>query len=125
MKRSLFAAFALSALAAGAADTLAPGKYAGTYDLQTRTGPVQVSIQLDITEVKKDHVAGTVAMMGSGGCDGDYKMAGKYAKGSLSLKSTEKSGRAHDCNFNFKVKPEGDKLVGKTGGGRDLTLTKK
>ena len=125
MKRTVIATLCMPALAALAADTLAPGKYAGGYELQTRTGPARVSIQLDIAEVKNDKVTGTVAMIGSGGCDGDYPMEGKYSKGSLSLRSTQKSGRAGDCSFNFKVKPEGDKLVGKTGGGRDLTLAKK
>ena len=124
MKRSLLAAFALSALAASGADTLAPGKYAGNYEIQSRTGPVTASVVLEIKEVTKDKVTATSTVNGTGGCDGDVPMEGKYSHGMLSLKSTHKYGRAGDCTFNFKVKLEGDKLVGKTGGGRALTLTK-
>lgn len=125
MKRTLLAAIVASAFAATAADTLAPGKYSGNYEIQSRTGPVTASVVVDIKEVTKDKVTATSTVNGTGGCDGDVPMEGKFTKGTLSLKSTQKYGRAGDCTFNFKVKPEGDKLVGKTGGGRDLTLSRK
>ena len=122
MKRAIPAAVSMAALAAVAADALAPGKYSGGYELQSRTGMIPVAVVLDIKEVSKDKVKGTVLMNGTGGCDGDYPMEGRYRKGELSMKSTEKRGRANDCGFTMKAKLEGDKLVGKTGGGRDLTL---
>jgi hypothetical protein len=125
MKRIVLAALSLAALGATAAEPPAPGKYSGGYDLQSRTGVSHVSVVLDVKEVAKDKVSGTVAMNGTGGCDGDYPMEGRYLNDELSLKSTKKSGRAGDCAFSMKVKPEGDSLVGKTGGGRDLTLKKK
>ena len=124
MKRTLLAALALAAFPAAAADTLATGKYSGNYEIQSRTGPVTASVVVDIKEVSKDKVTATGTVQGTTGCDGDFPMDGKFSKGTLSLKSTQKYGRAGDCTFNFKVKPEGNKLVGKTGGGRALTLTK-
>jgi hypothetical protein len=126
MKRSALPLAALLAAAtlAYAATPLAPGTYTGGYELSTRTGNTTVGIALEVTEVKKDKVAGTLRMSKNGACDGEYPMAGTYKDGTLAMKSTKKSGRAGDCSFNFKAKNEGDKLVGKTGGGRELTLKK-
>jgi hypothetical protein len=79
----------------------------------------------DVQEVAKDgKVTGEVLMSNNGACDGTYPMAGKLAASSLSLKSTKKSGRAGDCSFGMNLRLEGDKLAGKTTGGRAITLTK-
>ena len=120
---------AIAAIPAMAQESKLAGKYTGSYTLKTRTGDTQVGVKLDVKEVDGNKVKGTAELQGSGACDGTYPMAGKLIKASLttsslSLKSTEKGGRAKDCSFGVNLKPDGDKLVGKTAGGRSITFTK-
>ena len=118
-------ALLLASGAAASADAVLAGKYKGNYTLATRTGNVDVGITLDVKEVAKDgKVTGDVLMTNNGACDGTYPMGGKLAASNLSLKSTKKSGRAGDCSFGMNLKLQGDKLVGKTTGGRAITLAK-
>lgn len=117
-------ALATFAIGSAAAQSNLVGKYNGSYTLKTRTGDTQVGVRLDVKEVQGDKVKGTAELNGTGGCDGAYPMEGKLSKARLSLKSTEKSGRAKDCSFGVNLKQDGDKLVGKTAGGRELTLAR-
>jgi hypothetical protein len=107
-----------------AADALEPGKYTGAYDVQTRTGSGSVGVDLDIKEVKAGKVKAVALVSRNGACDGEYTMEGTYKAGKLSLKATQRAGRSGDCNFGFTASPDGNKLVGKTAGGRALTLAK-
>lgn len=107
------------------ADAVLAGTYKGSYQLATRTGNTNVGITLDVKEVSKEgKVKGEVLMSNNGACDGTYPMGGNLAAGKISLKSTKKSGRASDCSFGMNLRLEGDKLVGKTAGGRAITLSK-
>jgi len=124
MKLARIAGLLLLAAGSLAARAEVSGSYSGSYELQTRNGVRNVGVKLDVLEVKGENVKAKVLMSANDACSGEYPMAGKLKKAHLTLHSTQKSGRAGDCTFSLSGDFEGDKLVGKTGGGRTLILTK-
>jgi hypothetical protein len=125
MKRIGIALLAsLAFTAAHAADSLTPGKYSGGYERTTRTGANTIGLEVDIKEVSGNKVKGVALMSRNGSCDGEYPMEGTFKGGKLSLKATQRGGKAGDCGFSFTASLEGNKLVGKTHGGSALTLSR-
>jgi hypothetical protein len=120
----LLASLGIAVPHAIAADALTAGKYSGGYDVQTRTGPGTVGLDLDIKEIDGSKVKAVAVTTRNGACNGEYPMAGTYKDGKLTLKATQRSGSGGDCNLAFTANVEGSKLVGKTSGGRALTLTR-
>ena len=133
MKR-IHAAAALIGLALACAALAQPniaGKYSGNYTRTTREGDALVGVILEIREVVDGKVKGTVQTWGaasdsgSGGCDGTYPVEGTLTDNTLRLRTTAQGGRAKDCWFTVGLMVEGDRLVGKTQGGRPVRLRKK
>lgn len=86
------------------------GTYSGSYSAKNK--PVGVTLQ--ITSAENGALKATARRM-AGACAGQYELEGTYRDDKLQLRSTEKSGRAGDCDLRFQLTAEGDKLVGKLG----------
>ena len=105
-----------------------PGRYTGTYAFLGGSKENTVRLTLVIASVEGGIVKGTATNEGSTGrknpCGGDYPMEGKYEGNKLQLKSTEKGGRVGDCGLSLNLTVEGNKLVGTTGAGYKVQLSK-
>jgi hypothetical protein len=125
------ALLALGTASAALAQADLVGKYSGTYTRTTREGDALVGVVLEVREVVDGKVKGTVQTWGassdsgSGGCDGTYPVEGTLAGSTLRLRTTAQGGPAKDCWFTVGLMVEGDRLVGKTRGGRPVRLRKK
>ncbi len=124
MKRLVIACFMAAAVVAvaQAQDSLL-GTYSGSYMGRGPMGDTQVGVQLIVVSVDDGLVKGTAKQFG-GPCVGEYPMQGKFEDNKLVMKATAKGGRAGDCSFSFNGVREGNKLVGATGLGRPLQLSK-
>ena len=91
-----------------------PGKYVGSFPVQTNLGMQEVGVTVVIDSVEEGKVKGT-ATMGGRGCAGDYPFEGTVKGEAIGLRGTQKGGRAGDCSFGFKGKIEGNRLVGNIG----------
>jgi hypothetical protein len=93
------------------------GTYTGSFTGAPPKEP-QLGMELRINSVDQGTVKGTARVL-SGQCAGTYPMEGKYENNKLTMKATE-----GPCPFGFNVTQEGNKLVGSTGAGRPLQLSK-
>ena len=120
--------FAVLSVAASAyAQDALVGKYTGSYALAVRDKEITVRLTLVIASVEDGVVKGTATTASSGSrppCDGDYPMAGKYEGNKLQLHATQKGGRTGDCSLALNLTVEGNKLVGTTGTGSQVQLSK-
>lgn len=127
MKRfgyGIVAGIALAGAIAQAQDSLV-GTYTGAYSASSPTGNTrQNGVKLVIDSAENGVVRGTATLDTGGPCSGNYAMAGKLAGGRLVMRSTRQSGAAGDCPFGLNVAMEGNKLVGSTGGGYPIQLSK-
>ena len=125
MKRLLIACSIAAAVVtvAHAQDSLL-GTWTGSYPFPGPVGPIQLGVQLIIASVENGLAKGTATLSTRGPCSGEYPMEGKSEDNKLSMKATAKGGRFGDCSFSFNVVREGNKLVGTTGTGRSLQLSK-
>lgn len=99
------------------------GKYSGTFTVPTLTGDRQIGLELTIASVEGGKVKGA-ARSYSRSCGGDFPVEGTYEGSKLEIRSTAKFGPAGDCSFRMRLTVEGNKLVGETGGGRPIQLSK-
>jgi len=100
------------------------GTYTGSYTVPVSGyGPQQVGMQLIIASVENGVVKGAATVYRLS-CKGNYPMEGKYDGNKLVMKSTAKGGVAGDCIIALNVVQEGNKLVGKTGSGAPLQLSR-
>ena len=109
--------------AAYAQDSLV-GTWTGNYTFPGRRGDTLLGVRLQIASAEDGVVKGVATLSTRGACAGDYPMAGKYEENKLSMRATAKGGTAGDCSFSFNVVREGNRLVGTTGGGRPLQLSR-
>jgi hypothetical protein len=91
-----------------------PGKYVGSFPVQTNLGMQEVGVTVVINTVEDGKVKGT-ATLGGRGCAGDYPFEGTIKGDAIGLRGTQKGGRAGDCSFGFKGKVDGNRLVGTMG----------
>lgn len=99
------------------------GKWSGSFSIQTSRGEIKVGVELTIASVENGKVKGTATSY-SKSCGGQYEMQGTYQDDKLALKSANKSGGAGDCWFGLKLTVDGNKLVGTTGVGSPIQLSK-
>ena len=104
------------------------GTYTGSYTQPTNSkyGDTTVNVQLIIASVENGVVKGTAKLYSTARfkCPGDYPMEGNYDGNKLAMKATAKAGPTSDCSFGLNVAQEGNKLVGKTGAGLSIQLSK-
>jgi hypothetical protein len=101
--------------------------YNGTRTVQSRAGEAQVGMQLVVDSADNGVVKGTAKISARNRattCAGDYPMEGTYQENTLKLKTIEKGGVAADCGLILNLKHEGNKLVGTTGNGLAINLSK-
>jgi hypothetical protein len=91
-----------------------PGKYVGSFPVQTNRGQQEVGVTVVIQSVEEGKVKG-IATLGGRGCAGDYPFEGTVKGDAIGLRATQKGGPAGDCNFGFKGKVEGNRLIGTMG----------
>lgn len=100
------------------------GTYRGSYPVFTSMGGVQVGVQLIIASDENGIVKGTATTYSKHPCAGTYPMEGKRDGNNLVLIATAKGGRAGDCSFRLNLAQEANKLVGTTGLGNPIELSK-
>lgn len=106
------------------------GTYNGGYALTSGGREQQVGVTLVIASVDNGVVKGTATNQGiagskrGGACRGDFPMEGKSDGGKLTLRSTESGSKVGDCNLSLNLAVEGNKLVGTTGAGYKVELSK-
>lgn len=100
------------------------GTWTGSYIFPSGRGDTPLGVRLSIASVEDGVAKGTATLSTRGPCAGDYPMEGKFEENTLSMRATAKGGAAGDCSFRFNAVREGNKLVGTTGGGRPLQLSR-
>ena len=109
---------------------LRTGKWTGTRVEPTNAGGRPTGLVLVIHDIQAEVVKATATetyqVHGNGGpaCSGDYRMEGKYRDNKLRLRSTSTTARSSDCRLSLNLSLEGDKLVGTTGGGYPVMLSR-
>jgi len=101
-----------------AQDSLA-GKYTGSITRQQGSK----GLTLVIDSAQGGVVKGT-ATRTEKNCKGDYPVEGKVEANKLKLSALKKGGLAGDCSVNWDLTIEGNKLVGTTGSGHQIELSK-
>jgi hypothetical protein len=99
------------------------GTYTGSDVFPSARGDTSIGVKLVITSVAASAVSGQVEL-GGRACGGDYPVQGKYEDNRLVMTAIAKGGSASDCSFSFDVAVNGNKLVGTTGNGKALRLSK-
>ena len=112
------------------AQDLSKGRYTGSYPQRTASGERPVGLVLVIDNVQAGVVTATATTTfqahgaGSPPCSGEYQMEGKYTDNKLRLRSKSTTARGSDCRLSLNLSANGDKLVGTTGGGAPVNLSK-
>lgn len=122
--------FAALGLAAGMAasqcllaDGLEPGKYTGSMTKMTNRNIQQWGVAVLIESVEDGVVKG-VATRYQGNCRGDVPIQGRLEGNTLKLRESSKGGPAGDCGFRATLTVEGNKLVGTTGAGEPMEVSR-
>ncbi len=105
------------------------GRYTGNLLVNTQSqGTQSVGLALVIDSVEGGVVKGTATRFATGkvgrGCAGSFPMEGKLEDKKLALHSTGKSGGAGDCSLRLNLSVEGNKLIGTSGGGNAIELSR-
>lgn len=102
------------------AQSLAPGKYSGTFSYLWMDKPMQDMATLTIEKVEGNQFEG-VAWLGNKTCRVDTPVRGKLDGDTLTvLGKPVKEG----CGIRWELKGNGTKFEGKTSGGNTITLSK-
>ena len=99
------------------------GKYSGSVSRATVKGEMQVGLDLVIASVDNGAVKGSATSYAKN-CGGAFPIEGTYVGNSMDIKSTASFGSAGDCALHLLLRAEGNKLVGETGNGRPVQLSK-
>jgi hypothetical protein len=89
------------------------GTYSGTFTSSTRSGPIPISVQLDIDHVDGDAITAT-AKQSRGGCKGSYSLDGRREHDHLVFHTKSQDALA-GCTFDLDLTIQGEELVGKKG----------
>jgi hypothetical protein len=102
------------------AQSLAPGKYTGTFYYLWMGKPMQDMVTLTIETVEGNQFQGT-AWLGNKLCRVDTPVKGRLDGETLTV-----TGKAvkEGCGIRWELKAEGTKFEGKTSGGNTITLSK-
>ena len=99
------------------------GTYSGHFMQKSQRGERSRALHLVISNLEGD-VASARLTRQTSDCGGEHPMQGKYDGNRLKLRSTEKGGAAADCSLSLDLTVEGKKLVGTTGRGEQVQLSK-
>ena len=121
-------ALPLSVLAEPTADEQALlGTYKGHMHMDSRM-MTEVGMDLVIEHAEGGFVTATLTQYNKrveagGACNGKFPMKGTFRANKLRLR-TKTGGDAGNCPFGFEAVKEGDKLIGRTGRGAQIELSK-
>jgi hypothetical protein len=121
MNRRLLVCLSLTAFAYAppvTAQDLLLGRYTGGFTVSKGPKSIQVGMELVLTTEEQGAVKGTAKLL-AGQCAGSYAMEGKFDNNKLDMK-----GSGGPCPFGFSATKQGNKLVGATGAGAPLELSK-
>lgn len=94
------------------------GRYTGSFTAARGPKPFEAGVELVVSNVEQGVVKGTARVL-AGQCAGTYAMEGNFANNKLNMK-----GSGGPCPFGFSATKEGNKLIGSTGAGAPLQLSK-
>lgn len=95
------------------------GRYTGNYfDASDMIGLTLVISSIENGVVK------AAATLGGRGCEGQYPMQGTFQNNRLDLNATRKGGPAGDCPLSLSLAAQGNTLVGATGDGNKVQLSR-
>ena len=103
------------------------GRYNGTFVARNSRGVTAIGLELEITGATDGKLQGKATRYASSrilrGCEGEYKVAGRYKGEKIDMRSVERGGPAKDCSMVLHLVAEGRKLKG-TMNGFEVELTK-
>lgn len=120
---ALLVAVGMAASQAVLADELEPGKYTDSIARMGQRDIEQWGVAVVIESVEAG-VAKGVATRYRGNCQGDVPIVGHLEGSTLTLRERAKGGRGGDCGFRATLRVEGKKLVGTTGAGEPLEMSR-
>ena len=103
------------------------GRYTGTFDApgtQRQNVPVGLTLVIDKVVDRKIEATGQIHPLGAAQCVGEFPMAGVVNGKDLRLRNVKPFGRTNECNLVLRLTVDGSRLVGTTGGGRPVQLSR-
>ena len=102
------------------------GRYTGTFQVQDNYTPNRIlGLTLVIKKVTEGKVEATGQVHARGPCHTPFPMVGTLKGNQLQLQTVRHEGQDSDCPAVVKLTVDGSKLVGTTGGGLPVRLSKK